>query len=120
MKKSKFFIMLSATFLILLPLQNSSAANDVYGWELMSNQERIQHRETMRNFKTNEERDRYRIKHHEQMQARAKEKGVSLPDMPGMGDQDQTRDQMRDQDRMHDGTGMGSGGGMGSGAGGGR
>jgi hypothetical protein len=53
-------------------------------------------------MKTEQERDAYRQQHHEEMEKRAKEKGITLPDMP----------QPRGQ-----GMGNGMGGGMGGGAG---
>jgi hypothetical protein len=61
----------------------------------------------MRNAKTLEEREQIRKEHHEQMKARAQEKGVTLPDEPparGRG--------------MGPGKGMGPGMGPGGGAGG--
>src|SRR5690349_18019671 len=83
----------------------------IYGSQLMTNQERIEHRNQLRNAKTVEEREQIRLQHHEQMQLRAKERGVTLPDAPppqggGMGR------------RMGPGGGMGPGmGGMGPGGG---
>lgn len=77
--------------LLLLPLHVSYADEAVYGWQLMSKQERIEHRNRMRTFKTEEEREAYRNEHHKRMQERAREKGLSLPDTPrqrgkGLGD----------------------------------
>ena len=58
----------------------------VYGWDLMTPEERIQHRETMRNMKTEEEREAYRMEHHQRMQERAQQRGVTLPPyQPGRG-----------------------------------
>ena len=54
----------------------------IYGSQLMTNQERIEHRNKLRNAKTAEEREQVRLQHHEQMQLRAKEQGVTLPDAP--------------------------------------
>jgi len=54
----------------------------IYGWELMSPKERVEHRTKMRGFKSEEARTAYRIEHHEQMRARAREKGLVLPDEP--------------------------------------
>ncbi|MDH5735338.1 MAG: hypothetical protein OEY87_04365 [Gammaproteobacteria bacterium] len=51
----------------------------VYGWDLMTPEERMQHREMMRNMKTEEERDAYRKEHHKRMQERARQQGVELP-----------------------------------------
>jgi hypothetical protein len=77
----------------------------IYGSQLMTQQERSAYRNRMRNAKTAQERELIRKEHHEQMKARAKEKGVTLPDEPparGMGK----------------GMGPGGGGGMGPGGGG--
>jgi hypothetical protein len=80
----------------------------------MTRQERIEHRAKMNAAKSVQEREQVRLDHHEQMQLRAKERGVSLPDTPpaqGMGK------------GMGPGRGMGGmgpGGGMGGGMGGGR
>jgi len=75
----------------------------VYGSQLMTKQERMEYREKMRAAKTAEEREQIRKEHHEQMKARAKARGVTLPDDP-----------------LTRGGGMGSGGGMGPGGGRGR
>jgi len=45
------------------------------GWMLMSQQERNEHRDRMRSMKTYEECKTYQDQHHEQMAARAKERG---------------------------------------------
>ena len=67
----------------------------------------LEHRTQMRNARTLKEREQLRMEHHQRMQKRAMELGITLPDEPpgwGMG--------------MGSG-GMGSGkGGMGSGSGG--
>lgn len=75
----------------------------IYGSQIMTPQERNEYRARMRAAKTVEEREQIRKEHHEKMKARAKEKGVTLPDEPpqrGMG------------------MGPGMGGGMGPGGGG--
>lgn len=54
----------------------------IYGSQLMTNQERIEHLNKLRSAKTAEEREQIRQQHHDQMQLRAKEKGVTLPDTP--------------------------------------
>jgi hypothetical protein len=77
----------------------------VFGSQLMTQEERVAYRARMRAAKTQEERERIRAEHHEQMKVRAKERGVTLPDVPparggGMGP---------------GGGGMGPGGGMGGG-----
>ena len=71
--------------------QNKEQKKQAYGWQLMTTEERKAHRMKMLSFKTEQERREYRKKHHKQMQARAKLKGVELPEKPmergrGMGD----------------------------------
>ena len=82
------------TFIVCLFLFTGSgvsvAEETVYGWQLMSEQERMAHREKMRSLKTEQEREAYRLEHHKRMQERAREKGMKLPEDPeavgkGMG-----------------------------------
>ncbi len=54
----------------------------IYGSQLMTEQERTEHRAKMRAAKTAEEREQIRAEHHERMQERAKAQGVTLPDDP--------------------------------------
>ena len=54
----------------------------VYGSQLMTKQERMEHRAQMRAAKTDTERKRLRKEHHERMKIRAKKQGVSLPEVP--------------------------------------
>lgn len=49
------------------------------GWSLMTPEERTEHQNKMRSFKTYDECKAYQEEHHKQMEARAKEKGVTLP-----------------------------------------
>ena len=88
--------------LAMTGLSVGALAEDVpiYGSQLMTNQERIEHRNKLRAAKTDEEREQVRLQHHEQMQLRAKEQGVTLPDTPPAQGGRQGR-------------GMGPGGGMG-------
>jgi hypothetical protein len=60
---------------------------DIYGYQMMTSQERNEYRNRMRTATTAEERERIRAEHHAQMLARAKERGVKLPEEPpaGMG-----------------------------------
>ena len=76
---------------------------------LMTEQERIDHREILRNLNTTEERERYRIEHHNKMQQRANEMGMTVPDMP--------RHRMREDSGMGSGSGYRSGSGAGAGKG---
>lgn len=69
-------------------VQEQSRDKEVYGWALMTPQEREEHRKMMREAKTEKERERIRHEHHEKMEKRAKEQGVKIPDEPrerGMG-----------------------------------
>jgi len=52
------------------------------GWSLMNQQERNEHRDRMRSMKTYEECKAYQDQHHEQMAARAKERGVKVLAQP--------------------------------------
>ena len=68
--------------------QDQARDTPIYGSQMMTPQERSEYRARMRAAKTQEEREQIRKEHHEQMKARAKEKGVTLPDEPparGMG-----------------------------------
>ncbi len=75
----------------------------IYGSQLMTQQERNEYQARMRAAKTDQERERIRAEHHTQMQERAKAQGKTLPDSP-----------------PPHGGGMGPGGGGGMGPGGGR
>jgi hypothetical protein len=58
----------------------------IYGSQLMTEQERKEHQERMRSLTSQEERDAYRAQHREEMQRRAREQGVDLPEeIPGKG-----------------------------------
>jgi hypothetical protein len=83
--------------------------DQIYGSQLMTQQERLEYNNRMRSMKTAQEREAYRLEHHKQMQERAREKGVKLPDQPP---------QVPGRAMGGPGAGMGAGGGMGPGAGG--
>lgn len=55
----------------------------IYGRELMTEQEMAEHRARMRSFNTEQEREMYRLEHHQRMQERARQQGKVLPDEPG-------------------------------------
>lgn len=104
MTKNTVKIVLSAIALGLMTTGAIAADEPIYGSQLMTNQERMEHRTKMKAAKTTEEREQARLEHHEQMQFRAKERGMALPATPpaqGVG--------MRQ--------GMGPGSGMGGGPG---
>jgi len=56
---------------------------NVYGWQMMSEQERHEHQQQMSEMKTEPEREAFRKQHHEKMQERARQQGLTLPDSPG-------------------------------------
>lgn len=56
--------------------------DQVYGWQLMNEQERSEFQAKMRSMKTQQEREAFRLEHHKQMEARAKERGLTLPEVP--------------------------------------
>jgi hypothetical protein len=83
-------VVLSALALSLMTCSAIAADEPIYGSQLMTNQERIEHRNKLRAAKTVEEREQVRLEHHEQMKLRARERGAVLPDEPpaqggGMG-----------------------------------
>jgi hypothetical protein len=58
----------------------------MYGYELMTPQERTEYQARMRALNTEQEREAFRLEHHKKMQERAKAQGKTLPDAPpGMG-----------------------------------
>lgn len=73
------------------PLQAADQVRDqkqdqerIYGSQMMTQQERNEYHNRLRAAKTAEEREKIRAEHHKQMQVRAKERGVMLPDEPPM------------------------------------
>ena len=56
----------------------------IYGSQLMTAKERNEYRARIRSAKTAQEREQIRAEHHERMRARAKERGVTIPDEPPM------------------------------------
>lgn len=75
-------VTLSLLMLLAAVIPKLSAEEVVYGSQLMTQQEREAHRTRMRNAESEEERDRIRAEHHEQMKSRAREKGMTIPDLP--------------------------------------
>jgi hypothetical protein len=70
--------------------QQIQAQEQIYGSQIMTQQERDAFRMKMRGAKTPEEREQIRLEHHEKMKKIAKERGLTLPDEPpaqggGMG-----------------------------------
>jgi hypothetical protein len=97
-------------------LSNQPSQDQVYGSQLMTQQEHDNYRDLMHAAKTGQERDFVRQSHYKQMKVRAKQQGVTLPDespahgmAPGMGFGSGMGDP---------GNGMGPGDGMGGSGGG--
>ncbi|MBD3611088.1 MAG: hypothetical protein HUJ13_01465 [Hydrogenovibrio crunogenus] len=97
---------LSGGALMAAPDDGSS---QIYGSQLMTQQERSEHRAKMRAAKTEAERNQIRQENHERMQQRARERGVQMPDMPP-----------QNRGHMNQGQGMGQGQGQGMGMGSGK
>jgi hypothetical protein len=68
-----------------IPLEGRGGQPRLYGAELMTPEERNAYIEKMQSAKTPEERLKLRDEHRAEMQKRAKEKGVTLPEPPGPG-----------------------------------
>jgi len=52
----------------------------IFGGEMMTKQERKQYRKQLRDCKTKEERERFRMEHRHRMQERARLQGIELAD----------------------------------------
>ena len=68
-----------------LHAQDKPKSEPIYGYSMMTSQERDEYRARMREAKSAEERERIRAEHHERMKERAKERGITLPDKPPAG-----------------------------------
>ena len=112
------FTLLAITAIFLFPVNTVTASdqeineNDtkqqVYGSELMSIEELATHRAKIRSLNSELELQAYRNEHHKLMQARATEKGVTLPEMPMMQGGGKGRGQMH-MDGNGSGLGLGRG-----------
>jgi hypothetical protein len=78
MPKNIFTILLVLGALILA--QSALGQPRVYGSQLMTPQERLEHRAKMRSLSP-AERQQYRREHHAEMQKQAEERGLTLPPM---------------------------------------
>jgi len=85
MKNKSRYLLLIGVLAMAIPGTSVFSAEQIYGSQLMTQQERIEHRTKMQSMKTMEERERYRMEHHMKMQERAEEQGVTLPDSTPMG-----------------------------------
>ena len=77
---NKNTVILSAAVLVFLSI-DVSFAQTTYGSQLMSPEERAEHRAKMRSLSPSE-REAYRTEHHKVMKERAESMGLSMPDQP--------------------------------------
>lgn len=83
MSESKLMRTLLVAFIVAAGSTPAIAAEEpIFGSQLMTQQERNEHRLQMRSAKTAEEREAVRARHHEQMLERARQQGVTLPETP--------------------------------------
>lgn len=77
-------VLFVAMAMMVMGVVSAQADDDeaVYGREMMTEQERMEHRQKMRSM-DGDEREAYRKEHHKTMQERAREQGKSMPDEPG-------------------------------------
>lgn len=80
--RNLLFAVVAAMAMGAIPAQADDDNEETYGRELMTEQERMEHRRQMRNLEGGE-REGYRKEHHEKMQKRAREQGKTIPDEPG-------------------------------------
>lgn len=80
MKSITKTLLLATSLAIAGPISVSYAATDIYGSQLMTEQERAEYNQKLNSIKTNEERQEFMEDHREKMKERAQEQGISLPD----------------------------------------
>lgn len=80
-KRSAAIAMFAAVFSLPVMAQDEE---QVFGRQLMTQEELQEHRRTMQSFDMPEARQTYREEHHQRMLERARERGVTLPEEPGM------------------------------------
>lgn len=82
--KRKFIVSALAVSLALSAgvVLASDQEEQIYGSQLMTQQERNEYRAMLRAAKSVEERNQIRMEHHERMKERAKTQGLTLPDEP--------------------------------------
>lgn len=64
------------------PAVQNQAQTQIYGSQLMTPQERTEYQAKMRAANSPEAKEQIRAQHHQEMQVRAKQQGVTLPDEP--------------------------------------
>ncbi|MBE0621299.1 MAG: hypothetical protein IH605_11955, partial [Burkholderiales bacterium] len=99
MKRTLIASVLTAALFLPAAVAGAADQQQIYGSQLMTQQERNEYSARMRAAKTAAEREQIRLEHHAQMTERARARGMTLPDEPS--------------GRGRGGPGMGQGGGMG-------
>lgn len=97
---------LSSGILMAAPEEGSS---QIYGSQMMTQQERADHRAKLRAAKTQTERNQIRQENHQRMQQRAKERGIKMPDMPPQNQGHMNQGHMNQGQGMKNGMGQGMG-----------
>lgn len=85
MKKTTLIFALGAALVSVSALAQPDNESMMYGAQLMTEQERVEMRNRMHAADSLEERQKIRQEHHEIMRERAREKGITLPEMPPEG-----------------------------------
>lgn len=67
---------------LMLGAADAADTPPITGRSLMTEQERAEHRDRMRNMENQQEREVYREQAHDQMRERAKTEGQTLPEQP--------------------------------------
>lgn len=88
LSRKKLFVAAGASILMATAFHAAAQPTDapvrksepILGYRLMNDQERDEYREKMRNARNVEERQALRDEHRKTMEARAKERGVTLPE----------------------------------------
>jgi hypothetical protein len=109
--------MLMMTATLFAAEQATPKSEPIYGYRMMSDQERNEYRERMRTARSGQERQAIRDEHRKLMEARAKERGVTLPGPRGPRAGGPGPRGGGPGAAMGPGAGMGPGGGMGPGKG---
>ena len=90
MKQPLIISALAATLLFSTGATFAADQEQVYGSQLMTQQERLEYRKKYTNANTAQEREQIRTEHHAMIKERARERNMKLPDAPpasgtGMG-----------------------------------
>ncbi len=67
------------------PAEQTRRSEPIFGYRMMNDAERDEYREKMRSARSLEERQALRDEHRKLMEARARERGVTLPEARGPG-----------------------------------